>query len=504
MTEPSAHAASSKTVTLKEYPQAILALIVALTAGIFLMDLVTPLGWADGFLYLIPLILIFRSPHHHHLVGFTALCSGLIILGWLFSSPGGAVGPMIYNRSIGIALLWMTALFLRHRKQVEEALYLSQEALEQRVEERTAEFRLAIEKLKQEIADRKRAEEALRSSEERFRLIVSHVSDAIVYLDLAGIVRWANHQAVVLSGRSMEEMVGQSFMAVLAPEAAARAEARLDAIRRGESVPPLVEFEINRPDGNLIWVEANFTSVLEDGKVVGRLLVSRDITERKQAEEALRESEQRLSQLLEDRERISRDLHDNIIQTLYAIGLGIEESQRLFGENSKPASSNLSNAIKELNSVIRDVRSYIAWSEPKVLDGRQLKAAIERLARTMEGTHLLHFRLKVDREAADKLTPEEASHVLYIVREAMSNSLRHSKARDGIVSLQVSDENICLTVADAGDGFDTTNPERYGQGLRNIAVRAQKLDARLQIVSEPGLGVRIVLDIPKVKKHASA
>jgi SSS family transporter len=471
---------------------------------------------------------------------------------------------------------------------------------------------------------------ALKAAEEEFRLIVSHVSDAIVYLDLAGIVRWANHQAVVISGRSMEEMVGQSFMAVLAPEAAARAEARLAAIRRGESVPPLVEFEVLRPDGSVVWIEANITSVLEDGKVVGRLLVarditerkraeemlreseafknrilesspdcikvldlegrllfmsrggmerleisddapflnsqwvefwkgedkqkaraaieaartggvgrfigfyptatgkpkwwdvfitplldasgkpdrllsiSRDITERKRAEEALRESEQRLSQLLEDRERISRDLHDNIIQTLYAIGLGIEESQRLFGENSKPASSNLSNAIKELNSVIRDVRSYIAWSEPKVLDGRQLKAAIERLARTMEGAHLLHFSLKVDQEAADRLTPEEARHVLYIAREAMSNSLRHSKARDGIVSLQVSDKNICLTVADAGDGFDTTNPERYGQGLRNIAARAQKLDARLQIVSEPGLGVRIVLDIPKVKKHASA
>ena len=161
----------------------------------------------------------------------------------------------------------------------------------------------------------------------------------------------------------------------------------------------------------------------------------------------------------------------------------------------------MSNAIKDLNAVIRDVRSYITWSEPKIPSGRQLKAAIERLARTMEGTHLLHFRLKVDQEAADRLTPEEASHVLYIAREAMSNSLRHSKARDGIVSLQVSDENICLTVADADEGFDTTNTERYGQGLRNMAVRAQKLDARLQIISEPGMGVRIMLDIPMVRKR---
>ncbi len=140
---------------------------------------------------------------------------------------------------------------------------------------------------------------ALKAAEEEFRLIVSHVSDAVVYLDLAGIVRWANHQAVVISGRSMEEMVGRSFMAVLAPASTALAKARLAAIRRGESVPPLVEFEINRPDGSVVWVEANITSVQEDGKVVGRLLVARDITKRKRAEEALRESEAKFRDLVE-------------------------------------------------------------------------------------------------------------------------------------------------------------------------------------------------------------
>lgn len=133
---------------------------------------------------------------------------------------------------------------------------------------------------------------ALKAAEEEFRLIVSHVNDAIIYLDLAGNVRWANHQAVVLSGRSMEDMIGRSFMPVLAPESAVQVEARLAAIRRGESVPPLVEFAVLRSDDSSVWVEANFTSVLEDGKVVGRLLVARDIAERKHAEQLLREQTQ--------------------------------------------------------------------------------------------------------------------------------------------------------------------------------------------------------------------
>ncbi|HZC81164.1 MAG TPA: hypothetical protein VE222_05505, partial [Nitrospiraceae bacterium] len=79
--------------------------IIGLTAGIFVLDLVTPLGWADGFLYLIPLVLLFRLPQQHLMVGFAALCSGLIILGWLFSPPGGSPGPVTYNRSISIAVL---------------------------------------------------------------------------------------------------------------------------------------------------------------------------------------------------------------------------------------------------------------------------------------------------------------------------------------------------------------------------------------------------------------
>ena len=483
---------------------ALTIVIIALTTGIFVLDLLTPLGWANEFLYLVPLIFIFLSPQQHRLTGFAALCSGLIILGWIFSPPGGTVGPVTYNRTMGIALLWVTALFLRHRKRIEEALCLSQETLESQIEERTAQLQKAIDLLKEEIVEQRETEEALRESEERFRLIMGHANDAIFYIDSNGVIQWSSHRAEVMTGQPRDKFISCNIVKLLTPESAVAAATPLAGVRQGETVPPLVELEFLRPDGSTVFTEANIAIVEKEAKVIGWLVAVRDITVRKRAEVALHESEQRLSQLLEDRERISRDLHDNIIQTLYAIGLGLEESQRLIGEDSKTAVSNLSNAVKELNAVIRDVRSYIAWSEPKVSGGRQLKAAIERLARTMEGTHLLHFRLKVDQEAAERLTPEEASHVLYIAREAMSNSLRHSKARDGIVSLQVSDENICLIVADAGDGFDTTNTERCGQGLHNMSVRAQKLDARLQIVSEPGLGVRIVLDIPKVRKRASA
>jgi PAS domain S-box-containing protein len=405
---------------------------------------------------------------------------------------------------MSIVGVWATAAFLVQRRRAEEALCLSQEALERRVEERTADLQKAINSLEKEITERKQAEEALRESKERFRLITEHANDAIFYIDLNGKIHWASHQAEFLTGKPKDKFLGCTIMTLLAPESVAVAEARLDAVRRGEAVAPLIDIEFLRPDGMMIWGEANITSVQQDGKTIGRLLVVRNITERKVAEETLRESDQQLRQLLEDRERFSQNLHDNIIQTLFAIGLGLEESQRLIGGDSKTAVKNLSNAVKDLNAVMRDVRSYIAWSEPKILSGQQLKTAIEQLARTIKGAHLLQFRLQVDIMAASQLTAGEANHVLYIVREAMSNSLRHSRAKTGVVMLQMRKGRVHLQVEDDGVGFDPAVNEGTGQGLRNITARAKELGAQLGIVSEPGRGVRIALDIPKESEHASA
>lgn len=470
---------------------------VVLTAGIFVLDLQTPLGIADGILYILPLLLAARMQQRHRPILLAAVFTGLILLGALLSPPGATVETWATNRAMSIVGVWATAAFLVQRRRAEEALCLSQEALERRVEERTADLQKAINSLEKEITERKQTEEALRESKERFRLIMEHANDAIFYIDLNGEIHWASHQAEVLTGQPKDKFRGCTIMTLLAPESVAVAEARLDAVRRGEAVAPLVEIEFLRPDGMMIWGEANITSVQREGETIGRLLVVRDITERKVAEEGMRESDHQLRQLLEDRERISQNLHDNIIQTLYAIGLSLEESQRLIGGDPKTAVKNLTNAVKDLNAVLRDVRSYSAWSEPKILSGQQLKATIEQLARTIKGAHLLQFRLQVDIMAASQLTPEEASHVLYIVREAMSNSLRHSRAKTGVVMLQMRKGRVHLQVEDDGVGFDPAVNEGTGQGLRNIRARAQELGTKLEIVSEPGHGVRIALDIPE-------
>ncbi len=134
---------------------------------------------------------------------------------------------------------------------------------------------------------RNKAEHALADSEIRFQQILNNINDALFYGDLAGNILWANRQAVILFDQPLEKLIGSPLMDCLSPQAATLAESRLASVRAGVSVPSLVEFEVIRPDGSSIWIEANVNNVVRNQKVIGRLLVGRDITQRKQKELAL-------------------------------------------------------------------------------------------------------------------------------------------------------------------------------------------------------------------------
>jgi signal transduction histidine kinase len=224
----------------------------------------------------------------------------------------------------------------------------------------------------------------------------------------------------------------------------------------------------------------------------------------KRAETALRESEQQLRVALEERERIARDLHDGIIQSIYAIGLSLNGCRRVIGEQSQQAAQQLAEAIDDLNVVIRDVRNYIIGLEPQVSSPEELESSLASMARLMGTDPAPSFRLRVDPEAARRLSSEQAMHMLYIAKEAMSNSLRHARANSGMLSLDLRDGHVRLQVEDDGIGFDPSALPEQGHGLRNILARSQKLGARCDIISTPQKGTQIIVDIPIEGKDAAA
>lgn len=228
-------------------------------------------------------------------------------------------------------------------------------------------------------------------------------------------------------------------------------------------------------------------------QMIEALKASLDQTSR--AREALRRS-------LDDRERIAQDLHDSVIQSIYSVTLGLERCQRLLSDRARDVMEPLETAAADLKVVIRDLRGYLVGLEPPISNGRELEAALASLVRNMTGPAQPAYRLEVDPLVADEVTGEQASHILAVAREAMSNSLRHSSAQHGEIDLRLEGGSIRLVIADDGKGFPTSTAESPGHGLRNMAARARRLNGRLEIVSEPGHGTRVVFDLPREASHA--
>jgi PAS domain S-box-containing protein len=248
-----------------------------------------------------------------------------------------------------------------------------------------------------------------------------------------------------------------------------------------------------RKDGSHLYVSITRVPVSLPGGQVEIYAMYRDITKRKLAEEALRRSEQDLRELLEERQRLSRDLHDHIVQAIYAIGMRLERLQR---KGPADIAEDLKQMIDVLNQVIRDARQYIAGSQPNILTEPQFRAELAKLIDSANLLGGLRFEVNVDPAAFERLSPSEAEHVLHIAREALSNTLRHAHAQGALLVLELADGGVRLEISDNGTGFDAEDPRHTGSGLENMASRARQMGATLKILSGPQ-GTRIVLELAK-------
>jgi signal transduction histidine kinase len=225
------------------------------------------------------------------------------------------------------------------------------------------------------------------------------------------------------------------------------------------------------------------------------------LAQTRRAEESSRRSEQHLRQALEDREHMAQNLHDGIIQSLFALGLALERCQKLAAKDPNEVIRQLGIAIPGLKAVIRELRSYLIGQEPHLMNGRELEAALALEVRTVESSQNLTIDVQIDPGAADLVAPRQAAHLLFIAREALSNSLRHAQATHVMLSLKTHQGRVQFVVEDDGIGFDVlTSP--HGEGLKNMAARSAKLQAELTVVSEQGHGTRVVFELPQEPVHA--
>jgi signal transduction histidine kinase len=193
---------------------------------------------------------------------------------------------------------------------------------------------------------------------------------------------------------------------------------------------------------------------------------------------------------------IAQDLHDGVIQSIYATGLGLQECLRLLDEDPRKARRKLAEAIDRLNIVICDVRSYLAGLQPEGLRVQGLSGALRELARGLERNARLVAELEVEPGVDAILGPEEARHLFHVCREALTNVVKHARGSRVQLTLGRSNDVVRLSVKDDGVGFDRLHDPASGRGLRNIGDRVRHLRGTLSVDSAPGQGTRIVVDLP--------
>lgn len=207
----------------------------------------------------------------------------------------------------------------------------------------------------------------------------------------------------------------------------------------------------------------------------------------------IREELQRLA-VLEDRERIAQELHDGVIQSLFAVGMALQAASAT-ADDPQALTKRLAAAVDDVDRVIRELRNYIFGLGPGGLADRELDRAIHDLADEYRRGSDVAIRAHVDPEAASLLAPK-AGHVVQAVREAISNALRHAEAKTVSVVLVREDGAALLEVEDDGQGFEPEAAAESGRGLGNMRARAEALGGALEIRSEPGAGTSVRIRIP--------
>jgi signal transduction histidine kinase len=206
--------------------------------------------------------------------------------------------------------------------------------------------------------------------------------------------------------------------------------------------------------------------------------------------------------IAEERDRIGRDLHDGIIQSLYAVALSLEDVPELMGESPSEANARVDGAIESINLAIRDIRNFIYGLRPEAVDGTQVLAGLAALAEEVRHGGLVDVETELQADADPGLDEAAGGEILNLVREALSNAVRHGRAAQILLSLTLLDGVPTLVVSDDGVGFDVSRDPGPGHhGLANMAARAAAVGGRFEIRSTPGSGSRVIVELPMPRRN---
>ena len=390
---------------------------------------------------------------------------------------------------------------------------------------------IGASKIARDITEQKRAQRALHESEERWKVTLESIGDAVVATNAAAVVTFANAAAVQLLGRPTTEIIGRPLAEVftIVNEETRRAvDSPVDrVIREGLVVGLANHTVVLRPDGSEVPIDDSAAPIRDrEEQLVGVVLVFRDITERKQSESQLQRwsvelearvrertrelvySQDRLRALASqlnlteqrERRRLAANLHDSLAQLLALARMKLGHAAQRVNEDVAKASSSLMELDDLLLQCLQYTRTLMAQLSPSVLHDLGLVPALHWLAEKL-GQQGLKVDVQILTEEQPHFSETQADLLFQAVRELLTNVVRHAGVPKAIVSVDKQDSNTWLiTVKDGGVGFDistvhyTVSGEHFG--LFSIQERMEAMSGWCRIDSTPGRGTKVELGLP--------
>jgi PAS domain S-box-containing protein len=457
------------------------ALIPLILAGTFLIDVFMPWGyavWVVGDVFGVFLALWIEWPIAPYMVA--AIGTVLVPMGHTLSHPGIPQDLAIFNRIVGIALLWVTAWLVAR-------------------------------------ARRAKLDDATR----RLGAIVESSSDAILSVTPDGFVTTWNAGAERIFGYTANEMIGRSILMIIPPHLHRDKAWLLATVRGAHDIHTYDAVRLTK-DGRCIDVSVTL-SPLKDalGQFVGVSKVIRDISERKRAETllhqahealeikvqertgelrrantSLRELSGRLMQVQEEeRSRLARDLHDEVGQLLTALKIDLQEIQH--GEVGEIRFDSLTDSLELVDRLLTQVRTLALDLRPSLLDDLGLVPALRWYANRQATRNGWTLSLSVEDMTGRVPAPIEVA-CFRVVQEALTNIAKYARARMIDLTLRRQEEEVTLILQDDGVGFDVLSARQRAQGGESIGLlgmeeRVRLAGGNLVIVSAPGQGTRLQL-----------
>lgn len=344
-----------------------------------------------------------------------------------------------------------------------------------------------------DIHARKSVEEELKASEQRFRALIENSQDMILVADDQGCIKYASPSVKRISGYRPENLAGRSIYSSIDPQDLAAAKKDFKKLTRNPGMTRAFEFRNRRKDGSWQTIEALSENLINHAAVGGIVVNCRDISQRKQIEEELRNLSHKLVETQEsERRRVARELHDEVGQALTALNLILAEVRSL-----PQASDRLLKAEEIVSDLVEKIHDISLDLRPAMLDDLGLLPALLWHFDRYTTHTCIRVLFKHNGLQGRRFRQELETTAYRTVQESLTNVARHARVSEVRVRILASKALMTLEVEDDGVGFDMDHcHDRKAGGLLGMRERTSLLGGHLNVESAPGVGTRLMAELP--------